>query len=138
MAVLYSFICDNCGAKGDVFCDYDKQPTTCPACYHNSLRRNYMAETKHVRPDWEPGFNRSMGIQFSGRRELFEKARGAGFGLYGHGGSVFNNKHKRWYSDEEYALKTGRLQPVDQKYLELLKNGVKSDGAQPYREDSDA
>jgi len=124
MKILYAYICDSCGYHFEDFFEYENQPIVCPQCCLPKLRRDYMAETKYMRPDWAPGINRSMGIKFSGRRDLFAKARGAGFGLYGHGGSVFNNSEKRFYGDEEYAEKTGRLQPVDQQYLNMLQEGI--------------
>ena len=124
--ILYAFVCQD-GHRFDEFCNVGEKPEKCPYCGILAVARDYMAETKCVRPDWAPGINRSMGIKYSGRRELFEKARGAGFGLFGHGGSIFNYKTKRYYSDEEYAQKTGRLQPIDHQYLELLQNGITSE-----------
>ena len=121
--ILYSFICQD-GHTFDDFCEVQKRPNLCPKCGSKYLERNYMAETKRVRPDWEPGFNRSMGIHYKGRRDLFEKARGAGFGLYGHGGSIFNNKSKRFYGDEEYRNKVQHADQVDRPYLEMLQKGI--------------
>jgi len=125
--ILYSFICEDCYHPFDAFMDVGKMPNLCPKCGSKYLRRNYMAETKHVRPDWPAGHNKSMNIHYSGRRDLFDKARGAGFGLYGHGGSVFNNKSKRFYGDEEYRNKVTHADQIDHKYLEMLQKGREGD-----------
>lgn len=100
---IYCYRCE-CGYEGEELCNLGQHPLLCKECGGKYITRDYMAEKPVIRPDWEPGFNASMGIKYSGRKDLMTKARAAGFYMYGHGGSVFSYD-KTFYGDEEYHRK---------------------------------
>ena len=79
-------------------------PNSCSICGSSDVERDYMAERPVIRPDWPAGFNYSIGMYYSGRRDLMTKMRASGHYPIGHGGSVFK-PDRTYYGEEEYYRK---------------------------------
>ncbi|KKN55839.1 hypothetical protein LCGC14_0578300 [marine sediment metagenome] len=130
--ILYSYICFDCENTWDDWRNVDDNaPKACSVCGSANTGRNYYAENKSVRGDIEPGFNTSIGVRYSGRKDLYNKMKASGFGSISHsGGIVPLDKHH--YGEEEYRKnvlhETGN---VNQRYLELLQKGVE-DGVKEF------
>lgn len=132
MAILYGYICFDCLYSWEDWREVDDNtPDDCSVCGSSNTGRDYYAENKSVRGDIEPGFNTSIGVAYSGRKDLYNKMKAAGFGSVVHSGGIVP-LDKRFYGEEDYRKNvlhaTGE---VNQRYLEALQQGVE-DGVQEF------
>ena len=144
--ILYCYKCLDCGkqwedwrsvsrtksvtsAKSDLV--DGSEPGKCIYCKSDNTGRDYQTENKALRPDWKPGFNTSIGMPFSGRRDLLSKMKGAGLQPYGEAGGVNTSTglNKRLYGEEQYqdeVIHAGA--GFDHEYNELLNEGIRTSG----------
>ena len=110
---VYCFKCPRCGFKDEVLYKSvnEAEKEGAPLCGHDGIWvpmvRDYLAENPVFIPDWKPGFNTSIGLPFSGRRDLVTKMRASKHYPVGLGGGV-TKPDRIYYGDEEYRDKVLR------------------------------
>lgn len=101
---IYCYKCDCCDNKFEVLGSYVEvgilEWCECPECSCMAFR-DYSSELPSIRSDWKPGFNKSIGLPYSGRRDLINKMRRSGHYPIGLGNSA-TMPDKNYYGDEEY------------------------------------
>ena len=123
--ILYCYKCHDCGHQWEKWRN-PKQTLiamSCPDCKGLNTGRDYQSENKTVRGDIEPGFDRSLGIKYSGRKDRFSQYKAAGFGSMAHGGGIVPFD-KTYYGEERYRKEVLHEGKVNQWYLEQLQKGV--------------
>jgi len=129
---LYCYVCDNCHTEWEEFKAIDSSLPGCE-CGNPKVRRNYKAETKIVFSDIEPYFDFSIGQRIKGRRDKATKYRASGHQMmYGGQGGDITPPARRYYGDEEYAVKSGRINKTEpdwkKRYNEAIQEGLESPG----------
>jgi hypothetical protein len=130
---LYCYICDDCKNEWEDFKPVNSEPPDCIICKGSNTRRNYAAETKTFFQDIKPYFDFSIGQHIKGRRDKATKYRDSGHTMmYGGQGGDTVLPDKRFYGDEEYAVKSGRINKPEpdwkKKYNEAVQEGLESPG----------
>ena len=105
---IYCYTCVKCGAKIEDLRRIGDHLTEC-VC-GGGLERDYMAENPVFIPDIPAGFNWSIGLPYSGRRDLMTKMRASGHYSMANGGGV-TMPDRTYYGESEYAEKI--LYPYD-------------------------
>lgn len=130
---LYCYKCDDCHTEWEDFRPVDSLPPRCNVCHSYAVRRNYQAEAKVVFGDIKPYFDFSIGQYITGRRDKATKYRAGGYEMmYGGQGGGVTPPARRYYGDEEYAEKSGRIGLIEpdwkKKYNEAIQEGLESPG----------
>lgn len=133
--ILYCYKCNDCNHTWEEWRTGDNLAGPCMVCKSSNTSRNYKAENKVLVPDIEPGFNQSLGIEYTGRRDLLTKMKSAGFGSMQHGGGIHTTTgiNKSLYGEEEYrekVLKVGANGGFDNWYNEQLEKGIEQSTVQ--------
>lgn len=105
---IYCFVCELCGEKFEALLPARRR-NTIPACACGGyFKRDFTAEVPVMRGDIPPGFDTSIGMPYSGRRDKYTKYRESGHYPVGGGGHM-GKLNKTYYGDEEYHRKV--MQP---------------------------
>lgn len=108
---IYCFRCPECGFRDEIlFSSYNEMMEMVHRIYcdHDgrwvNMVRDRPAEVPVVRGDIPPGFDTSIGMPYSGRRDKYTKYRESGHYPVS-GGGFMGKLNRSYYGDEEYYRK---------------------------------